>query len=224
MNKICINDKTTFLARPNPKHIIPKAKETFRKTFNDIQSPSHVCYFEDPDKMVGSEIREMNERLRFVRNFLEILYKEGGIMEHFSGLLKLVKIFNIANCGEYAEIMKVILKINNVKKCDIYALYAKDNMQKIRRLDHCIIGLNVSKSKNNKIIKKPFIPNKHVKIIDMWWPNCFIGNVKEAQKKYKIFGLTNNDTLMLRPVKTLEPDKETINEILIKMPELKIRH
>lgn len=221
--EITNNYNCSFTGKINAKKILPKAIRAFNNTFSNVQSPSKICFFADPDTFCGSQIRHLNKNLKTIRDVIQITGIENGAAERFYGLFKFVKLYNVANGSEFAEIMKTILRLNKVKNCDVFALYAKDNYKNIRRLDHCIVGLNVPKARNNKQICKPFIPPKSVKIIDMWWPNGFVGNPKEAKKLYKVFGLESSETLMLKPLKTFEPNNEAFNAILENMPQLKVR-
>ena len=56
----------------------------------------------------------------------------------------------------------------------------------------------------------------------MWWPNGFVGNIKKAKELYRIFGLKNDEKLLLKPQPTLEPNKECFDRILKDFPQLKI--
>ena len=217
-----INPNISFTARPKINKILPKAQEKFKDFCTDVQSPSHMRYFAQADELCPSTVRDLNKRLRFTREFRKSLIEDGGLPGYFRGFIGIVKSFKVANCDEFAEIMKVILRMNRVKKCDIFGVYAQKGNEAPRNLDHCVTVLNVPKSKNNKKNRVPFVPKDNVKIIDMWWPNGFVGNPQKAKKIYKIFGLKEDEKLMLRPLNTFEPNKECFERILNEFPQLKI--
>lgn len=212
----------TFSGRPKTNNIVKEAQRKFEKFCYGIQSPSFIRYFTYHDDFCPSEIRDLNYKLKITRIYRKSLFDEGKLAEYFKGFISNVKAFRVANCDEFSEIMKIILKMNKVKKCDMFAIYAQKQNETPRPLDHCVVALNVKKSQNNKKKRIPFVPKKNVKIIDMWWPNGLIGSIKKVHKLYKIFGLEGNEKLLLRPIRTLEPDKKCLDEISRYFPQLKI--
>lgn len=218
-----INSNLSFTGRPNVKKILPKAQKKFKNFCAGVESPSHMCYFTPADDLSPSIIRDLNHRLGFTREYRKSLIADGGLPEYFRGLIGIVKAFKVANCDEFAEIMKIILRLNRVKRCDMFALYSQKGNEAPKALDHCVVALNIPKSKNNKKSRIPFAPKDNVKIVDMWWHNGFVGNIKKAKKMYRIFGLQKDEKLMLRPLNTLEPDKKCFDKILTDFPMLKIK-
>ncbi len=218
-----IENNCSFTGRPNIKKILPRAKSVFAEQFRDVQSPSAIRHFLPDDEIYPTQVRELNKKLRFTREFRKSLLADGQKPEYFRGFVGILKTFKVANCDEFAEFMKIILRINKIKNCDMYALYSQKGNAKPSSLDHCIVALNIPKSKNNKIKRIPFQPKDNVKIIDMWWQNGFIGNVKKAKKLYKALGLKDDEKLLLRPLNTPEPDKKCFDRILKDFPQLKIK-
>ena len=217
-----INANISFTARPKVKKIIPKAAKKFKSFCAGVESPSYMCYFTPADELSRTALKDANLRLGFSRTFRKNLLGEGGLPEYFRGFVGIIKAFKVANCDEFSELMKIILRMNKVKRCDMFALYSQKANETPKALDHCVVALNVPKARNNKKNRVPFVPKDNVKIIDMWWPNGFVGNVKKAKELYKIFGLQKDEKLLLKPQPTLEPDKKCFDRILKDFPQLKI--
>lgn len=114
--------------------------------------------------------------------------------------------------------------MNGIKNCDMFAVYAKEiNSRKPpRSLDHAVVALNVPKSKNNKLTCKPFLPAKHTVFVDMWLDG-FIGKTKDTKALFKKIGLGDNETIMLKPLKTYEPDNKSFEKIKEEFPKLSIK-
>ena len=198
-----INANISFTARPKVKKIIPKAAKKFKSFCAGVESPSYMCYFTPADELSRTALKDANLRLGVSRTFRKNLLGEGGL-------------------PEFSELMKIILRMNKVKRCDMFALYSQKANETPKALDHCVVALNVPKARNNKKNRVPFVPKDNVKIIDMWWPNGFVGNVKKAKELYKIFGLQKDEKLLVKPQPTLEPDKKCFDRILKDFPQLKI--
>ena len=220
--EVCSNNYQSFTGRPKVNEILPKARDAFNAVLPELRSPTKFEYdfFENKPK-TKEEMLELNDRLRFVRSFLENIYKEEGKIGYFKSQIGLVKAFNVANCYEFAEIGKTILRMNKIKNADIFALYAKSPNGTIRDLDHGICAINVGKSRNNKANPVPFVAKPNTKIFDMWL-NGFIGKVKNARKIYRQIGLKDDEVLMLKPLKTLEPDNKCLNRVQEEFPKLQL--
>ena len=204
-----------FNGRVNVKRTLPKVRKAFDETFKDLRSPSKVKFMDEKDVLAKfGDIAELNRRLDFVRKFVGSLTLEGGLPECFRGLVGCVKAFKVANCDEYAEITKTICRMNGIRKCDMYSLFARklNSKEAPRSLDHAIVAINVSKNRNNKFIRKPFIPDKNTTIVD-FWSDGFIGNVSSAKNKYKKLGLMEDEELLLKPLKSYEPNKDAFAKI-----------
>ncbi len=217
-----INTNISFTSRPNTKKIIPKAQRVFKQFCTGIDSPTYIRQFKHRDDICPSIFEDLNIKLGFAREYRETLIDVGGLPEYFKGFLNIIKTMRVANCSEFSEIMKIILKLNKVRRCDMFAICSQKGNSSPKMLDHCIVALNVPKSKNNKLKQIPFVPKDNVIIVDMWWPNGFIGNIKKAKELYKIFGLEKDEKLMLRPIYTHEPNKKCFEKILTEYPQLKI--
>lgn len=220
-----IQSQNTFTGCPKPKKVLPRLKTAFESTLPDLRSPSKLMFL-SPEELASreKEFKDLNERLHFVRDFIKTLYQDGDLVEHFRGFIGCIKVFNVANCDEFAEITKIILRINGIKKCDMYSLYAKkiNSKEPPRMLDHAVTAIKVPKRKNNKQTQKPFIPNKHTIIADMWL-NGFIGKISDAKTLYKKIGLKDDEIIMLKPLPTIEPDKKCFEKIKQEFPTLKIK-
>ncbi len=214
-----------FTARTNIKKILPQVKEAFNKTLPDIQSPTRMHAFLSETERVarGTEINELDDRTRFVRNFIETLYDDGGLPEYFRGLIGIIQAFKVANCGEYAEITKTILRLNGIKNCDMFAVFAKKKNEAPRELDHAIVALGIKKSHNNKKTQQLFQPPAGTKIIDMWYDG-YIGTIKGAHKKFRELGLQQDETILLKPLSTYEMDKEAKTVVKQAFPQLIIKN
>lgn len=212
------NYSISFSARPNLKKMVPKVENAIFKTIPDVESPNKHVIAGD---ISSDTFKDLNIRLGFIRAFIETLYPEGGLPEYFRGLIGLVQAFKVANCDELAEITKTALKINGIKNCDIFALYAKkpNSKEAPRKLDHAITAIGVKKSKNNKQTSRPFIPNPNTVIVDTYLDG-YIGTAKGCKKKYSIFGLKPDEILMFQPIKTYEPDKASIEKVRNAFPTL----
>lgn len=218
-----IQSRNTFTGRPPKlKKVLPKTKQILSEYFAEIKSPSR-CRFLTPEEFASkeAEIKELNNRFGFVKNFINTLYKDGGIPEHFRGLIGIVEAFKVGNCEQFSEIAKTLLKMNKVKKADMYAMYAKklNSHEAPRSLNHSIVAINVPKSKNNKLTRKPFIPSKKVIGVDMWLDG-YIGKVSESREVYKELGLLNDEVIMLRPLLTLEPNQAAFDAIKADFPKM----
>lgn len=220
-----IQSQNTFTGYQKPKRVLPHLKRAFESTLPNLRSPSKSMFL-SPDELASreKEFKDLNGRLHFVRDFIKTLYQDAGLVEHFRGFIGCIKAFNVANCDEFAEITKIILRMNGVKNCDMFSLYAKkiNSKEEPRMLDHAITAIKVPKRKNNKRNQKPFIPNKHIIIADMWLDG-FVGKVSEAKKIYKKIGLKDDEIIMLKPLPTLEPDKKCFDKIKQEFPTLKIK-
>lgn len=220
MNKTdCV---TNFNGKVNIKRTLPKVRKAFDETFKDLRSPSKAKFMEEKEvpELFG-DIAELNRRLDFVRKFVGNLTLEGGLPEYFRGLVGCVKAFKVANCDEYAEITKTICRMNGIRKCDMYSLLARkvNSKDAPRSLDHAVVAINVPKKRNNKFIRKPFIPDKNIVILD-FWSDGFIGSISHAKNLYKNFGLADNEEILLKPLKSYEPDKEAFAKIKKDFPKL----
>lgn len=205
---------------------VANIEKVFKKTFPNLSSPSKfdIFYSEQEKLKHATKIKEFSNRLSFIRGYIQSLYSDGGIPEYFRGLIGIVKVFGVANCDEYAEILKTIFKLNGVKKVDMFSLYAIDEFKrsKPRALDHMVTALGVSKNKNQKQSGKIFIPSNHTKIIDFWLDGK-VRNYKDAKQCYKILGLKDHEKLAFKPVKSYEPDVGAFNAILKDFPSLKVK-
>jgi len=215
-----INSKFSFGTRTNLKKTLPKVSRAIKETLPDVQCPNKYVLAGDT---TSQEFKELNFRLGFVRQFCKTLYQEGGLAEHFRGLIGVVKAFKVANCDEFAEITKTVLKTNGIKDCDIFELYAKNpnSKEQPRRLDHMVTAIGIKKNLNDKQNLRPFVPRSGAIIMDTYLDG-YIGTVKSCQKRYQIFGLQPNEILMLKPVKTYEPDKDAIDTVKNSFPGLLI--
>lgn len=218
-----IQSQNTFTGKPQAlKKILPATKNAFFKTFQDLQSPSKALFLsKDEFEMKKKEITDINNRLGFVRKFIDTLFADGGLVEYFRGTIGCVKAFKVANCSEYAEITKTILKMNGVKKCDMFELFAQkgNSNEPPRSLNHAITAINIPKSKNNKRIQKPFIPSKNTIIADMWLDG-YIGKVKNSKNVYKKIGLMDDEIILFKPMPTFEPNEECFASIRKEFPTL----
>lgn len=214
-----------FTGKNNIEPKIKKIRKAFDNYFPDLKSPSRMRLFANrDDKFINSkELTDISEKLSFVRYYKKTLYPEGGAAEYFSGLFGIVKAFKVANCDEYAEMLKTILRLNGFKKVDIFELYAQDASKKDapRRLDHIITAIDVSNKKNQKQSGKLFMPSNFTRILDFWLDDK-VRTYKEAKDCYKIFGLKDSDSLLLKPVKSYEPSKDAFDAIIKKFPMLKL--
>lgn len=215
-----VNSNFSFGYKPQLKKTLPKISRAIKETLPDIESPNKYVLAGDT---TSQEFQELNSRLGFVRQFCQTLYSEGGLPEHFRGLIGIVKAFKVANCDEFAEITKTVLKINGVKDCDIFELYAKKPNSKDcpRSLDHMVTAIGIKKSLNDKQTRRPFVPRSGAIIMDTYLDG-YIGNAKSCKKRYQIFGLQPNEILMLKPVKTYEPDNAAIAVVKKAFPGLLI--
>ena len=204
---------------------LKNVRKTFFKEFKEVQSPSKFEFISLNRKLTDDEVanlQELKNKLKFIRKFSESFFEEGGLFEVFRGLIGCVKAFKVGNCAEFAEIGKTMLKMNNIKNCDIFTLHAKDKYGKIRSLDHTIIALNTPKTLNNKYSKvqgKYFKPLKDTKILDLWLDG-FIGNVQQTSKIYQKIGLMPEETLLFKTEKTYEPDVQTLKKLRETYPKL----
>ncbi len=218
-NNINPNLTISFGARKNLKKILPQVRDAINQTMPGIESPQKLMRDETVE---AAYLKDVNNKLGFLRAFIKTLYSDGGLPEHFRGLISLVRGFKVANCDELAEITKTVLKANNIKNSDIFSLAARNPRTKEppRPLDHVITAINVPKYKNNKVTGEPFVPSPSTRIIDMWLDNGYVGTIKYAKKRYKIFGLKPGEQLMLCPMKTLEPDTEALKAVRKEFPTL----
>lgn len=215
------HNNINFQARQNLKQTLPKISRAIQQTLPDIECPNKYVLKGDT---TSEEFKELNFRLGFVREFCKTFYRDGGLSEHFRGLIGIVKSFKVANCDEFAEITNTTLKANNIKNCDMFELYAgkPNSKEKPRGLDHMITAIGVKKNHNNKQTPRPFIPRPNTIIIDSYLDG-YIGTAKSGKKKYKIFGLQPDEILMFKPVKNLEPDKTSLELVKKEFPGLIIQ-
>lgn len=214
------NSSISFTARPKLKKVLPQVKKAIFETLPDIESPNKLVMAGDT---TSDTFKELNNRLGFIRAFIKTLYPDGGLPEHFRGLIGIVKTFKVANCDEFAEITKTALRTNGVKNCDIFEVYAQKpgSNEQPRRLDHMITAIGVKKNHNDKKHLRPFVPRPNTVIVDTYLDG-YVGKAKNAKKKFRIFGLQPDEILMLKPVKTYEPDKASIEKIKNAFPSLVI--
>lgn len=215
----------TFTGKNNIEPKIKKIRKVFDNYFPDLKSPSRMKLFADKnDSFTNSkELADISDRLSFVRYYIKTLYPDGGVAEYFSGLLGIVKAFKVANCDEYAEILKTILRLNGFKKVDIFELYAQNASKKDapRRLDHTITAIGVSNKKNQKQSGKLFVPSNFTRILDFWLDDK-VRTYKEAKECYKIVGLKDSETLLLKPLKSYEPNKDAFDAVIKDFPKLRL--
>ena len=218
-----IQSQNSFTGKSVFNKNIKQAKRIFFSEFKDVKSPAKYELLPvEKQQELAAEIKELSDRLKFVRHFSKSFYKDGGIPEVFRGLIGCVKAFKVGNCAEFAEIGKTILKMNGINNCDIYTLHAKSPNGTLRNLDQTLIAFNVPKTKNNPVTKRNgtyFKPMEDTRILDLWLDG-FSGTVKQAKKKYKILGMKQDDQLILKPENTYEPDFETIEKLKKAFPKL----
>lgn len=221
-----IKSINSFSGRSRIVNDIADVRKAFDKTFPNLRSPSrcNIFYSEQEKFEHAADIKDISDRLKFVRSYVKTLHRDGGITEHFRGFFGIIKAFRVANCDEYAEILKTILRLNGVKKVDIFELYAIDEFKrhKPRQLDHMITAIGVSKGKNQKQKGRIFIPSNNTKIIDFWLDNK-VRKYKDAKDVYKIFGLEDSEKLAFKAVKSYEPTQEAFEAIIKEFPALKIK-
>lgn len=198
-----------------------EVRTVFQREFSEVESPTHYRRL-IPENIEVAKLNELENKLRFVRAFSKTLIPDEGLPGFFRGIIGFMQSFKVANCDEYAEVGKTVLKMNGVKDCDMFRLYAKGADGSVRDLDHEIVAVGISKSKNNYGKKKKgemFEPRKGAMIFDMWL-NGFIGKVKNSRKAYRQIGLKDDEKLMFRPVNTYEADKEILTSLREKFPKL----
>ncbi len=212
------NYSISFAARPKLKKVLPQVKNAIFRTLPGVESPNKYAMAGDS---TSDTFKDLNNRLGFIRAFIKTLYADGGLPEHFRGLIGIVQAFKVAHCDEFAEITKTVLKANGVKNCDMFELYAlkPNSKEKPRKLDHMITAIGIKKSQNDKQKLRPFIPRPNTIIMDTYLDG-YIGTAKNVKKKYKIFGLEPDEILMFRPVRTYEPDKASLETVRHKFPSL----
>ncbi len=221
------NNNFSFTGKSPLLKDIKQVKRIFFSEFKDVKSPARYELL-PPEKQqeLAPEIKELSDRLKFVRHFNKTLYEDGGLPEVFRGLIGCVKAFKVGNCAEFAEIGKTILKMNGIKNCDIYTLHAKAPDGTLRNLDQTLIAFKVPKTKNNPLTKRNgtyFRPAEDIRILDLWLGG-FSGKVKQARKKYRILGMKPDDQLILKPENTYEPDLETIEKLKKEFPKLMFKN
>jgi len=220
INKI---DNFTFCGKPNSKKVLANVKRVFNENFPNLKSPWKYYYFDDDMPVTKNELLDIDEILKNIRKILTTPSSKKNPDRIFPKYIQAIKTYKVANCREHAEIANLILKINKIKKCDIFSVFVKKPNGRIFDIDHCVAALNVSKAKNNKISQKPFIPSKQVKIVDLWWPECFIGNKNEAKKIYEKFNINDDDEILLKPMKSFKINKKIIKIMEKLIPSLKIK-
>lgn len=217
------NNSFTFTGKSTLLKDIKQVKRVFFSEFKEVKSPAkYELLSAEKQQELAGEIKDLSDRLKFVRYFNKTLYQDGGLPEVFRGLIGCVKAFKVGNCAEFAEIGKTILKMNGIKNCDIYTLHAKTPDGRIKNLDHTIIAFKVPKSKNNPITKKNrtyFQPADNIRILDLWLDG-FSGKIRQAKKVYRKLKLNPEDKLILKPESTYEPDLETIEKLKKEFPKL----
>lgn len=218
-----IQSQNSFTGKSVFNKNIKQVKRIFFSEFKDVKSPARYELLPvEKQKELTPEIKELSDRLKFVRHFNKTLYQDGGLPEVFRGLIGCVKAFKVGNCAEFAEIGKTILKMNGINNCDIYTLHAKSPDGTLRNLDQTLIAFKVPHTKNNPATKRNgtyFKPMENTRILDLWLDG-FSGNIRQAKKKYKILGMKQNDELILKPENTYEPDLETIDKLKKVFPKL----
>ena len=221
-----IQNNYSFTGRsPLPKNM-KKVKHLFFSEFKDVKSPARYEMLPvEKQQELAKEIKEVSDKLRFLRHFSKTFYEDGGLYEVFSGLIGCVKAFKVGNCAEFAEIGKTILKMNGIKNCDIYTLHAKTADGTIKNLDQTLIAFKIPKTKNNRTTKQNgtmFEPSQDTPILDLWLDG-FAGKVRQARKKYQILGLNPEDKLLLKPENTYEPTFITLEKLRKEYPNLIIK-
>lgn len=218
-----IKNNYNFTGKSQFSKNIKQVKRIFNKEFHDVKSPAkYEMLPQEKQQELAGEIKDLSDKLKFIRKFSQTFYLDGGLPEVFRGLIGCVKAFKVGNCAEFAEIGKTILKMNGIKNCDIYTLHAKTPNGIIKDLDQTLIAFKVPKTKNNPITKRNgtyFEPTNDTQILDLWLDG-FSGSVKQAKKKYQILGLNHNDRLLLKPENTYEPDIKTIETLKKQFPKL----
>ncbi len=218
-----INNNYSFTGKSQFSKNITNVKKVFNREFKDVKSPSRYEMLPIEKKQeLADEIKDLSDRLKFIRKFNKTFYQDGGLPEVFRGLIGCVQAFKVGNCAEFAEIGKTILKMNGIKNCDIFTLHAKTPDGSIRNLDHTLIAFKIPSTKNNPVTKVNgiyFVPSNDTHILDLWLDG-FSGKIKQAKKKYRILGLNSEDRLLLKPENTYEPDLKTIKELKKAFPKL----
>lgn len=211
-----------FTGRIDKRNLAIQTRKVFNKNFPALLSPSYI-EAQSSAKIEGDIFYQLIEDIKSIRQILNAYIKNKNSNEYFDWLLKLVKFNQVANCSECAEITDTILKINKFKNSDIFHLYAKSKDGKIRFLDHTVTAIGVKKQQNNKQFPIIFKPNKNVTIIDMWYnsPKGLVVkflHLKERLKK--LLKIKDNEELMLKPVKNLQLDEQTISRLRQDYPNL----
>lgn len=218
-----INTQNTFTGKSTFQQNIKQVKRVFFSEFKDVKSPAKFELLPiEQQQESAAEIKDLSDRLKFIRHFSKTFYQDGGLYDVFRGLIGCVKAFKVGNCAEFAEIGKTILKMNGVKNCDIYTLHAQAPDGTIRNLDQTLIAFKIPNTRNNAVTKRNgtyFKPIGDTQILDLWLDG-FSGNIKQAKKQYQILGMKNEDQLILKPENTYEPDLETIEKLKKEFPKL----
>lgn len=218
-----IQSQNAFTGKSAFHKNIKQVKRVFFSEFKDVKSPAKFELLPiEKQQESAAEIKDLSDRLKFVRHFSKTFYQDGGLYDVFRGLIGCVKAFKVGNCAEFAEIGKTILKMNGIKNCDIYTLHAKAPDGTLRNLDQTLIAFKVPNTKNNPATKRNgtyFKPVDNTRILDLWLDG-FSGTVKQAKKKYTILGMKPDDQLILKPENTYEPDIETIEKLKKEFPKL----
>ena len=210
-----------FGRKANLPQTLNNVRTAFKKEFRDVESPSYYRMIA-PETIEQEQLLDLENKLRFVRAFSKTLIGDEGLLGHFRGKIGLMQGFKVANCDEYAEVGKTVLRMNGVKDADMFRLYAKTPAGTIRDLDHEIVAVGISKSKNNygkKQKNEMFEPRKGAMIFDMWL-NGFIGKVKNCRKAFRQIGLKDDEKLMFAPVRTYEADNTILTSLKDKYPRL----
>ena len=218
-----IQSQNAFTGKSAFHKNIKQVKRVFFSEFKDVKSPAKFELLPiEKQQESAAEIKDLSDRLKFVRHFSKTFYQDGGLYDVFRGLIGCVKAFKVGNCAEFAEIGKTILKMNGIKNCDIYTLHAKAPDGTLRNLDQTLIAFKVPNTKNNPATKRNgtyFKPVDNTRILDLWLDGSS-GTVKQAKKKYTILGMKPDDQLILKPENTYEPDIETIEKLKKEFPKL----
>lgn len=197
---------TTFTSRAQIIKEADKICRNVNKTFPHFSPSYSWINFNMPEKY-DPNFSKIEQKLKNIRNQTD---KAPTPFKYYNTLMKLVKKYKCANCGELADITYISCKNKNLKDVNIVGIYGYNpKKKKYVEYDHIAVS---------------FKSGKKQIVIDPWFGIADFANnclVEYKQKYHKFFKNFNpNLKMILKKEDRYNIDPYDIKKIMNKYPEL----
>lgn len=192
---------TTAIPVYRAKEVCECVKEAFPYISPTRVSSKYRTKLLEHDRILNS-IRELQKKIERTRFMREAVYDKP--VEYYKALIHDTKTIKALNCGEYASLSYLSLKINGVENCKLAKVVTGNG----RNIDHTVVVIG---GDTENIVLDAWLG-----VVETEKNMNALYNTKYAN----MFELVPNEKVKFVPVKAVDIDDKTLSQIKNLFPEL----